>query len=115
ASYKSQQTWPCCVPTGGPVAVPIDSFAHHDRGQRWPGKSAHGDKWKICLNAARIPRIRRAYDEANTPESRPGFQGKGGRGRDQGREDAVDRKRSSDALVQWLPWKWLFCLRQRAS
>ena len=46
------------------------------------------DKWNICLRAARMPRIRSYHDETSTPDTCTGFQGQGGAGRHQGREDA---------------------------
>ena len=45
---------------------------------RWPGKTEQAGQWNFCLSAARIPRVRRAHDEADTPEPQPGFQGEGG-------------------------------------
>jgi hypothetical protein len=56
--------------------------------QRWPGEFRQAVKWIFCLSAARMPRIRSKNDEASTPEPQPGFQGEGGVGRHQGREDA---------------------------
>ena len=47
-----------------------------------------GDKWKFCLRAARMPRIRSDHDETSTPDTCTGFQGQGGAGCHQGREDA---------------------------
>ncbi len=34
--------------------------------QRWPGKFGQWDKWKTCLRAAMVLRIRSEDDEANT-------------------------------------------------
>ena len=45
---------------------------------RWPGKTEQAGQWNFCLSAARIPRVRRTHDEADTPEPQPGFQGEGG-------------------------------------
>src|ERR1043165_2909712 len=56
--------------------------------QRWLGKFGQADKWKICLRAARMPRIRSDNGKASTPDARSGLQGEGGVGRHQGREDA---------------------------
>jgi hypothetical protein len=58
------------------------------RVERWLGKFGQGDKWKICLRAARMPRIRREHGEASTSDAQSSFQGEGGIGRHQGREDA---------------------------
>src|SRR5271157_1062900 len=56
--------------------------------ERWPAKFGQVDKWKFCLRAARMPRIRSDHDETSTPDTCTGFQGQGGAGRHQGREDA---------------------------
>ena len=56
--------------------------------ERWPGKTAHGDKWIFCLTAAIVPHDRRANEQTTTPEPQPGFQSEGGLGCRQGREDA---------------------------
>jgi len=55
--------------------------------ERWPGEFGRVAKWIFCLSAARMPRIRSNNDEASTPEPQPGFQGEGGIGSHQGRED----------------------------
>ena len=56
--------------------------------QRWLAKFGQVDKWNFCLRAARMPRIRSDHDETSTPDTCTGFQGQGGAGRHQGREDA---------------------------
>jgi transposase-like protein len=42
-------------------------------GQRWLGKFGQGDKWNFCLRAARMPRIRREHDQADTPDAQSGL------------------------------------------
>ncbi|WP_460019930.1 formylglycine-generating enzyme family protein [Magnetospira thiophila] len=56
--------------------------------ERWPGKFRQGVKWIFCLRAAMMPLIGRNHDEAYTAEPHSGFQGEGGFGGDQGRQDA---------------------------
>jgi monovalent cation/hydrogen antiporter len=56
--------------------------------QRWLAEFGQGDKWRVCLKAAMMPRIRSAHDEADPPDAQSGLQSKGGVGRHQGREDA---------------------------
>src|SRR5271154_5501177 len=58
------------------------------RDQRWPGKFGQLDKWKTCLRAARMPPIRSDNDATSTPDAQSSFQGEGGAGCHQGREDA---------------------------
>jgi TolB-like protein len=58
------------------------------RTERWLAKFGQVDKWNFCLRAARMPRIRSDDDETSTPDPCTGFQGQGGAGRHQGREDA---------------------------
>jgi transposase len=57
--------------------------------ERWPWKFGQIDKWKICLRAARMPRNRRYHDETRTPDPHTRFQGQGGIGCHQRREDAI--------------------------
>src|SRR3954453_24238732 len=54
----------------------------------WLGKFGQTDKWKICLRAARMPHIRSDNGETSTSDAQSGFQGEGGPGCHQGREDA---------------------------
>src|SRR3954447_8261994 len=54
----------------------------------WLGKFGQIDKWKICLRAARMPHIRSDNGETSTSDAQSGFQGEGGPGCHQGREDA---------------------------
>jgi hypothetical protein len=42
------------------------------------GKFGQVDKWKICLRAARMPRIRSDDDKTSTPDPCAGLQGQGG-------------------------------------
>ena len=56
--------------------------------QRWLAKFGQADKWKICLRAARVPRIRSDNGKTGTSDAQSGFQGEGGTGCHQGREDA---------------------------
>ncbi len=42
------------------------AFAGSAQNQRWPGKFGQWDKWKTCLRAAMVLRIRSEDDEANT-------------------------------------------------
>jgi DDE superfamily endonuclease len=56
--------------------------------ERWPGKFGHADKWKICLRAARMPRIRSDHGKTTTSDTQSGFQGEGGTGCHQGRKDS---------------------------
>src|SRR3954462_7380859 len=56
--------------------------------QRWLAEFGQGDKWRVCLKAAMMPRIRSEHDEADPPDPQSGRQGEGGIGRPQGREDA---------------------------
>jgi CRP-like cAMP-binding protein len=56
--------------------------------QRWPAKFGQADKWKICLRAARMPPIRSDNGKTRTTDAQSGFQGEGGTGCHQGREDA---------------------------
>jgi hypothetical protein len=37
--------------------------------QRWLAKFGQSDKWKICLKAAKMPRIRSEYDETSTADA----------------------------------------------
>src|SRR5690349_9703865 len=50
-----------------------------------PRKSAQGDKWNFCLNAAIIAVNRRNHEQTTPPEPLTGLQGEGGSGRHQGR------------------------------
>jgi hypothetical protein len=68
------------------LSICSDSDSHHS--ERWSAKFGQADKWNFCLRAARMPRIRSEYDQANPTDPRPVLQGQGGAGRDQGREDA---------------------------
>jgi putative transposase len=61
---------------------------HAARQQSWLGKFGQFDKWLSCLTAAMLPQIRSEHDEADTTDAQPGFQGEGGAGGDQGRENA---------------------------
>jgi 2-polyprenyl-6-methoxyphenol hydroxylase-like FAD-dependent oxidoreductase len=64
-------------------------FTYRDyRDQRWPAKFGQFVKWKSCLRAARVPRIRSDDDKTHTPDACRGFQGQSGAGGHQGREDA---------------------------
>jgi hypothetical protein len=56
--------------------------------ESWLGKFGQFDKWLSCLTAAMLPQIRSEHDEADTTDAQPGFQGEGGAGGDQGRENA---------------------------
>ncbi len=76
----------CTILTGGKDCSDMALFG--ELKERWPGEFRQAVKWIFCLSAARMPRIRSKNDEASTPEPQPGFQGKGGVGRHQGREDA---------------------------
>ena len=49
--------------------------------KRWLGKTEQGDKWRFCLNAAKIAADQeRNDDETDAPESHTGIQGEGGVG-----------------------------------
>jgi hypothetical protein len=48
------------------------------QGERWQGKSEHGDAWIFCLTAASMAANRRDHDEATSPPPRTGVQGEGG-------------------------------------
>jgi hypothetical protein len=37
--------------------------------ERWLAKFGQSDKWKICLKAAKMPRIRSEYDETSTADA----------------------------------------------
>src|SRR3954449_6618792 len=87
----------------GPISMPMRSVRskkrrngylnrrYRWRGYRpkwWLGKFGQPDKWKICLRAARMPHIRSDNGETSTSDAQSGFQGEGGPGCHQGREDA---------------------------
>ena len=55
-----------------------------DMTKRWSAKFGQADKWKICLRAARMPRIRSKNDQATPTDPRPVLQGQSGAGGDQG-------------------------------
>ena len=38
--------------------------------ERWLAKFGHADKWKICLRAARVPRIRSDNGKTSTSDQR---------------------------------------------
>ena len=46
--------------------------------ESWLGESAQRVKWSFCLNAARMPRIRRDHDATDETEPHGGLQGEGG-------------------------------------
>jgi hypothetical protein len=48
--------------------------------KKWLGKFGQIDNWLSCLTAAMLPHIRSEHDEANTPDTQPRLQGKGGLG-----------------------------------
>ena len=81
---------PGALVEAGPVLerLPSRVVIDHLGRERWPGKFGQADKWKVCLRAARMPRIRSDNGEASTPDAQSGLQGEGGVGRHQGREDA---------------------------
>lgn len=37
--------------------------------EKWLGNSGQSDAWISCLTAAKLPRIRSEYDEANAPDA----------------------------------------------
>jgi hypothetical protein len=37
--------------------------------QRWLAEFGQGDKWRVCLKAAMMPRIRSEHDEADPPDA----------------------------------------------
>ena len=76
-----------CVVFQAPPKGGTPQRPRHPR-QRWLAKFGQADKWKICLRAARVPHIRSDNGETSTTDAQSGFQGEGGAGCHQGREDA---------------------------
>src|SRR4051795_6457213 len=72
--FKAPKSWPA-------AAIALHSAAAaRPAPKRWPGKFGQFVKWKSCLRAARVPRIRSDDDKTHTPDACPGFQGQTGRG-----------------------------------
>jgi Enoyl-CoA hydratase/isomerase len=70
------------------LPVLCDIVLAREGAQRWPGKTAQGDKWIFCKTAAIVPHDRRSDEQTTTPEPQSGFQSEGGIGCREGREDA---------------------------
>jgi hypothetical protein len=60
------------LPIGRVVVIPRQGRLAVGR-QRWSGEFGQVDKWKICLKAARMPRIRSDHGKTNTPDPCPGI------------------------------------------
>src|SRR3954470_15774171 len=72
----------------GPRAGRTNRSRHAVVPERWLAEFGQGDKWRVCLKAAMMPRIRSEHDEADPPDTQSGLQGEGGIGGPQRREDA---------------------------
>ncbi len=81
----------------GLIEARFAGFCRSPRHRVFPGINAGASRLS-CRTAAMLPAIRTEHDEANTRDVPPGFQGDGGVGGDQRREDAGGTRQAGAGL-----------------